>query len=93
VCGIIEEDYFKRQNQRWYQQMTSGTRIADNVPRGTWVFIDMYPKSKPPNAKPRFHGPFIIVKKLDKGAAIVRFRMARRKSSIRMIAILLKDSL
>jgi hypothetical protein len=32
----------------------------------------MYPTSKPPNAKPRFHGPFIIVKKLDKGAVIVR---------------------
>ena len=32
----------------------------------------MYPKSKPPKAKPRFHGPFITVKKLDKGAVIVR---------------------
>ena len=34
----------------------------------------MYPKSKPPKAKPRFHGPFIIVKKLDKGAVIVRLQ-------------------
>ena len=34
MCGIIEEDYFKRQDQRWYQQMTSGTRIGDNVPLG-----------------------------------------------------------
>ena len=42
MCGIIEQDYFKRQDQRWYQQMTSGTRIADNVPIGTWVFVDMY---------------------------------------------------
>ena len=61
-----------RHDQRWYQQMTSG--IADNVPIGTWVFVDMYPKSKPPQAKPRFHGPFIIVKKLDKGAVIVRLQ-------------------
>ena len=54
--------------------MTSGTRIADNVRIGTWIFIDMYPKSKPPKAKPRFHGHFIIVKKLDKGAVIIRFQ-------------------
>ena len=54
--------------------MTSGIRIAENVPIGTRVFIDMYPKSKPPKAKPRFHGPFIIVKKLDKGAVIVRLQ-------------------
>jgi len=54
--------------------MTSGTRLADNFPTGTWVFIDMYPKSKPPKAKPRFHGPFITVKKLDKGAVIVRLQ-------------------
>ena len=67
-------NYFKRQDQRWYQQMTSGTRIAGNVPIGTWVFIDMYPKSKPPKAKLRFHGPFIIVKKLDQGAVIVRLQ-------------------
>jgi hypothetical protein len=74
MCGIIEEDYFKRQDQRCYQQMTSGSRIADNVPICTWVFIDMYPKLKHPNSKPRFHGSFIIVKKFDKGAEIVRLQ-------------------
>jgi hypothetical protein len=65
MCGIMEEDYFKRHDQRLYQQMTSGTRIADNVPIRTLVFIDMYPKSNFPKAKPRFHDPFIIVKKFD----------------------------
>jgi hypothetical protein len=54
--------------------MTSGPRIADNVPIGTWVFIDICPKSKPPKAEPRFHGPFIIVKNLNKGAVIVRLQ-------------------
>jgi len=34
----------------------------------------MYPKSKPIKAKPKFHGPFIIVKKLDNGAVIVRLQ-------------------
>ena len=34
----------------------------------------MYPKSKPPKAKPRFHGPFIIVKKWDIGTVIVRLQ-------------------
>ena len=34
MCEVIEEDYFKRQDQRWYQQMTSRTRIADNIPIG-----------------------------------------------------------
>ena len=67
--------------------MTSGIRIAENVPIGTRVFIDMYPKSKLPKAKPRFHGLFIIVKKLDKDAVIVRL------SSIWIVVILLKDSL
>jgi hypothetical protein len=33
-----------------------------------------YPKSKPPKAKPRLHGTFIIVKKLGKGALIVRLQ-------------------
>ena len=70
--------------------MTSGTRIADNVPVGTWVFTDMYPKSKPPKAKPRFHGPFIIVKKLDKGAVIVRLQDGSEEI---VVVILLKDSL
>ena len=51
----------------------------ENVPIGTWVFLDMYPKSKPPKAKPRFHGPFIIVKKLDQGAAIVRLQDGSEK--------------
>jgi hypothetical protein len=41
----------------------------------------------------KMSGPFIIVKKLDKGAVIVRFRMAQRKSSIWIVVILLKDSL
>ena len=27
MCGIIEKDYFKRQDQRWYQQMTCGTEL------------------------------------------------------------------
>jgi hypothetical protein len=70
MCGIIEDEYFKRQDQ----QMTSGNGIADNVPVGTWVFIDMYPKSKPPKANPRFHGPFIPVWKLDKRAVILRLQ-------------------
>jgi hypothetical protein len=74
MSGIIEEDYFKRQDQRCYLKLTSVTRIADNVPKGTWIFIDMYPKSKTPKAKPRFHGPFIIVKKLDKRAVRVRLQ-------------------
>jgi hypothetical protein len=82
MCGIIEEDYFKRQDQRWYQQMPSGTQIADNVHIGTWVFIDMYPKSKPPKAKPRFHGLFIILKTWTKVLLSFVFRMAQRKSSI-----------
>ena len=54
--------------------MTFGTRIADNVPIGTWVFIEMCPKTRPPKAKPRFHGPFIIIEKLDKGVVIVRLQ-------------------
>ena len=29
---------------------------------------------KPPKAKPRFHGSFVIVKKLDKGAVIIRLQ-------------------
>jgi hypothetical protein len=41
MCGIIEEDYFKRQDQRWYQQITSGTRIADNVPISRYWFISI----------------------------------------------------
>jgi hypothetical protein len=65
MCGIIKEDYFKRQDQRCYQQVTC---IC------TWVFIDMYSKSKHPNSKPRFHVSFIIVKKFDKGAVIVRLQ-------------------
>jgi len=39
--------------------MASGTRIADNVP------------AKPPKAKPRHCGPFVVVKELDIGAVIV----------------------
>ena len=46
-------------------------RIADNVPIGTWVFIDMYPKSKPPKAKPRFHGGAVIVRLQDGSEEIV----------------------
>jgi len=34
----------------------------------------MYPKSRSPKAKPRSHGPFIIVKKLDKDTVIVRLQ-------------------
>ena len=41
MCGIIKEDYFKRQDQRWYQQITSGTRIADNVPISRYWFISI----------------------------------------------------
>jgi len=29
--------------------------VINNVPIGAWAFIDMYPKSKPPKTKPRFH--------------------------------------
>jgi len=32
------------------------------------------PKSKPPKPRQRFHGPFIIVKKLHKGSVIVRLQ-------------------
>jgi hypothetical protein len=31
MCGVIEEDWFKRQDQRRYQQKTSRTRVAENV--------------------------------------------------------------
>jgi hypothetical protein len=34
----------------------------------------MYLKSTPPKAIPRFHGPFIIVKKLDTGAVTIRLQ-------------------
>jgi hypothetical protein len=51
--------------------MTSGTRIAENVPIVSCVLIDVYPRSKPPI--PRFHGPFIVFKKLDKGAILLFF--------------------
>jgi len=50
----------------------------------------MSPNSKPPKAKPRFHGPFIIVKKLDKGDVMGR---PQRKSSIWIVLIVLNDTL
>ena len=39
MCGIIKKDYFKRQDQRLHEKMTSRTRISDNVPIGT---LDSY---------------------------------------------------
>jgi hypothetical protein len=42
MCGIIEEDYFKRQHQRWCEEMTSEIRIDDNVPKGACRFNDKY---------------------------------------------------
>jgi len=69
MCGIIGEDYFKTQDKRWYQPMTSGTQVAYDVCIGIGIFIDIYRNSKAP---PRFHGPFVIVKKLDKRAVVLR---------------------
>jgi hypothetical protein len=38
------------------------------------LLYDVIPSQNLLKAKPRFHGPFIIVKKLDKGAVIVRLQ-------------------
>ena len=52
--------------------MKSGEKVIDNVPVGTSVFLDMFRKSKSPKMVRRFNGPFIISKKLDKGAVVLR---------------------
>jgi hypothetical protein len=67
-------DFYKRQDLRWYQQMKAGTRLADNIPIGTRVFMDMFPKHKPPKMVPRFNGPFIVPKKLERGAVVILFQ-------------------
>jgi hypothetical protein len=36
--------------------------------------MDMFPKAKPPKMFPRFNGPFIVTKKLDRGAVVIRLQ-------------------
>jgi hypothetical protein len=53
----------------------------------------MCPSSKPPKAKPRFDGPFIIVKKLDKSAVTARLQDGSEKIVNLDRCHTLKDSL
>jgi len=92
VCGILEEDYFKRQDERCHQRMTSGTRIADNIPIGTRVFTDMYSKSKPPKVDQDFMVLFVL-KKLTRELMLSVYKMALKKLSIWIDVIRSKNSL
>jgi len=54
--------------------MKAGTRLSDNIPIETWVFMGTFPKDKSPKMVPRFNGPFIVIKKLDRGAVVIRLQ-------------------
>jgi hypothetical protein len=71
---MIHTDFYKIQDLRWYQQVKAGTRLADHFPLGTWVFMEMLPKDKPPKMVPRFNGAFIVTKKLHRGAVVIRLQ-------------------
>jgi len=51
--------------------MKPGTRLADDIPIGTWVFMDMFPKDKPPKMVSTLNGPFIVTKTLDRGLVVI----------------------